>query len=323
MLLLDEKGASEMLQPPLKDELTRILEGHSLDEDLKKEIHQEAQVAIQFHVEHEENYEHIGNSRIAGYPDLPPTIEWPCNSDGEYYTFIAQINLGELPFSPFEGLPHQGILYFFLGLDEPAYDIDHKIFYYNGDSSVLQKTLPPAGRVEVLAEQRGFTAYAISFHPILTLPSEGELGDILVDQYEELYELLYEHSDTVWGQHQSFAGNTRRDAYLRRNGLEGLLFNWHKSESQIHKEVEQAMHRGNTDYAEHLRSEVLPQLQEYQTNREKHDQASENWHVLLSVSSLDEVGMCWWDAGYLEFLIDQRDLKNLDFSKTYVNLATS
>ncbi|KAF6602400.1 DUF1963 domain-containing protein, partial [Paenibacillus sp. EKM208P] len=47
------------------------------------------------------------------------------------------------------------------------------------------------------------------------------------------------------------------------------------------------------------------------------------WHVLLSVSSLDEVGMCWWDAGYLEFLIDQRDLKNLDFSKTYVNLATS
>ncbi|MFT9370454.1 YwqG family protein [Paenibacillus polymyxa] len=312
-----------MLQSPLKEELTRILEEHSLDDELKEEIYQAAEATIQFQLEHEENYENVGNSRIAGYPDLPPTIEWPCNSDGEYYTFIAQINLSELPFSPFEGLPHQGILYFFLGLDEPAYDIEHKIFYYNGDSSALQKTLPPAGRVEVSVEQRDFTAYAISFHPILTLPSEGELGDILLDQYEELYELLYEHSDTVWGQHQSFAGNTRRDAYLCRNGLKGLLFNWHKSESQIHKEAEQAMHRGSTEYAEHLRSEVLPQLQEYQANRQKHDQASENWRVLLSVSSLNEVGMCWWDAGYLEFFIDQRDLKNLDFSRTYVNLATS
>lgn len=312
-----------MLKSPLKEELTRILEEHSLDDELKEELYQEAEATIQFHLEHEENYEHVGNSRIAGYPDLPPSIEWPCNSDGEYYTFIAQINLSELPFSPFEGLPHQGILYFFLGLDEPAYDIEHKIFYYNGDSSALRKTLPPAGRIEVSAEQRDFTAYAISFHPILTLPSEGELGDILVDQYEELYELLYEHSDTVWGQHQSFAGNTRRDAYLCRNGLEGLLFNWHKSESQIHQEAEQAMHRGGTEYAEQLRSKVLPQLQEYQANRKKHDQASENWHVLLSVSSLNEVGMCWWDAGYLEFFIDQRDLKNLDFTRTYVNLATS
>ncbi|MGG4500699.1 YwqG family protein [Paenibacillus polymyxa] len=312
-----------MLQPPLKEELTRILEEHSLGEELKKEINQEAQAAIQFHLDHKENYERVGNSRIAGYPDFPPSIEWPCNSNGEYYTFIAQINLSELPFSPFEVLPHQGILYFFLGLDEPAYDIDHKVFYYNGDSSALKKTLPPNGKVEVCAENRDFTSYAISFQPILTLPSEGELGDILLDQYEELYELLYEHSDTVWGQHQSFAGNTRRDAYLRRNGLEGLLFNWHKSESQIHQEAEQAMHRGSTEYAEQLRSEVLPQLQEYQANREKHDQASENWHVLLSVSSLNEVGMCWWDAGYLEFFIDQRDLKNLDFTRTYVNLATS
>ncbi|MEK5404575.1 YwqG family protein [Paenibacillus sp. FSL W8-0439] len=312
-----------MLKSPLKEELTRILEEHSLDEELKKEINQEAQAAIQFHLDHKENYERVGNSRIAGYPDLPPSIEWPCNSDGEYYTFIAQINLSELPFSPFEGLPHQGILYFFLGLDEPAYDIDDKVFYYNGDSSALKKTLPPNGKVEVCAENRDFTSYAISFHPILTLPSEGELGDILVDQYEELYELLYEHSDTVWGQHQSFAGNTRRDAYLCRNGLEGLLFNWHKSESQIHQEAEQAIHRGGTEYAEQLRSKVLPQLQEYQANRKKHDQASENWHVLLSVSSLNKVGMCWWDAGYLEFFIDQRDLKNLDFTRTYVNLATS
>ncbi|ALP36561.1 hypothetical protein ASL14_10690 [Paenibacillus sp. IHB B 3084] len=84
-----------------------MLEEHLLDQDFKDAILQDAQDAIQFHVEHEENYEHVGNSRIAGYPDLPPTIEWPCNSDGEYYTFIAQINVSELPFSPYEGFPNQ------------------------------------------------------------------------------------------------------------------------------------------------------------------------------------------------------------------------
>lgn len=145
MLLLDEKGASEMLQPPLKDELTRILEGYSLDEDLKEEIHQEAQSAIQFHVEHEENYEHIGNSRIAGYPDLPPTIEWPCNLDGEYYTFIAQINLSELPFSPFEGLPHQGILYFFLGWMSPPMILTIKSFTITVTAALCRKHYRPLG----------------------------------------------------------------------------------------------------------------------------------------------------------------------------------
>lgn len=54
----------------------------------------------------------------------------------------------------------------------------------------------------------------------------------------------------------------------------------------------------------------------------------ENWRKqaivdVLTKSSLDEVNMCWWDAGYLEFLIDIEDLKEGRFDNTYLNLATS
>jgi hypothetical protein len=44
---------------------------------------------------------------------------------------------------------------------------------------------------------------------------------------------------------------------------------------------------------------VLPPLQEYETNKDKRGNDSQSWHAMLSVSSLDEVGMCWWDAGDL------------------------
>lgn len=71
----------------------------------------------------------VGCSKVGGYPDLPPDIEWPCSgpikegeprryTDNQYEVgplrFIAQINLSELPFVP-EGLPFtaHGMLLFF------------------------------------------------------------------------------------------------------------------------------------------------------------------------------------------------------------------
>lgn len=92
---------------------------------------------------------------------------------------------------------------------------------------------------------------------------------------------------------------------------------------QIRQKAHEAEGRGNLDYAQRLLTQAIPQLDEYNGNKEKHKIGAANWHVLLKISSIDEVGMCWWDAGYLEFLIDKSDLERLDFSRTYVNLATS
>ena len=48
-----------------------------------------------------------------------------------------------------------------------------------------------------------------------------------------------------------------------------------------------------------------------------------HWQLLLEVGSHDRCGMCWWDAGRLQFLIDSRHLAAGDFSRTYACVQTS
>jgi uncharacterized protein YwqG len=108
-----------------------MLEEHHVKEK-KEYMLEHAEPFVKIIVEDEEDYFTTGNSRIAGYPDLPPGFEWPCEDD-EHYSFTAQFNLRELPADTLDLFPKHGMLYFFLGLDEPASDVDHRIFYYDGD----------------------------------------------------------------------------------------------------------------------------------------------------------------------------------------------
>lgn len=310
-----------MLPQQLQEDLMKFIRTEQLDERTAKLLVDQAETTLHITLAGEEDYSSVGNSRIAGCPDLPPSLDWPLDPDGEYWTFIAQINLAELPVSPYAGLPKRGMLYVFLGLDEPAYDIDHKVLFYDGDMGVLKKTEPPEGLAEIGEEHRGFISHKIAFEPVWTLPQQAK--DILMDEYPEAYDELDGYSDTLWGQHHDWAGDTPLDAYLCRNGLNDLLFNCHKTEDRIRQEAREAEERGSRDYAQRLVTQVLPQLNEYIENKEKHQAGAANWHVLLTISSIDEAGMCWWDAGYLEFLIDKSDLERRDFSRTYVNLATS
>lgn len=216
-----------MLPHRLKEDLVRFIQTQGVNEETAELLNDQAEALLSIRLEGEEDYSRTGNSRIAGCPDLPPSIDWPLDPDGEYWTFIAQINLGELLISPFAGLPQRGILYFFLGLDEPAYDIDHRIYYYDGDLSVLKKTPPPEGLEEICEENRGFISHKISFESAWTLPEMAK--DTLMDEYPEAYEALENHSDTLWGQHEDWAGKTPLDAYLCRNGLKDILFRRHKT----------------------------------------------------------------------------------------------
>lgn len=244
----------------------------------------DSETSMKLHLEQEEDYSRLGNSRIAGYPDLPPSIAWPCTEDDEHYTFLAQINLGEMPFSPVEGMPNEGMLYFFLGLDEPAYDIEHQVYYYNGDMSLLKKTLPPEGKVEVVEERRGFVPYRVQLLPQLNVISDSEAYETLLDEYSDslAYATLCDGSDAIWGQHQSFAGDTPMDAYLCRNGMKDLLFNTYKTVERVREEAKQAMERGSETYSEHLISDVLPQLEQFLARKEEHEQASKKTGMCFS-----------------------------------------
>lgn len=204
-----------------------------------------------------------------------------------------------------------------------ASDVEHKIFYFDGDLSKLKKTPPPEGKEECSAEYRGFTGCRITFQSGICVSASSEAEEVLMDEHEDVLELFQEHQDVLWGQPETFSGDPRQDAYFMRNGLDGLLYNFYKSEEDIKKEAQEARDRGSHEYAQTLEEKVLPQLTTYLKDKESHEARMRDWHLLLKISSIDDAGMCWWDAGYLEFLIDINDLKALNFSNTYADIVTS
>lgn len=254
-----------MLSNNLKLKLEDVIEKNNLN-DIQSLMLKDSEPCFSICIEEKEDYKITGNSRIAGYPDLPPSIKWPVEDDN-YYTFIAQINLSELPENNITFLPNKGIIYFFLGFDDMASDVDHEVLYYNGNLSMLKKTTPPEGKEEIDFENRDFTSYKISFEEDISISSDSETADLLFENNEDIYDMFCAGRDMLWGHPETIYG-------------------------------------GNP-------------CEEIDENGDK------RWHLLLKLTSIDEVGMCWWDAGYLEFLIDIKCLSKLDFSKTHACIETS
>ncbi len=88
-------------------------------------------------------------SRFGGKPDLPIEYSWPIWK-GRPLSFIAQINLTELPEIPDRNfLPRSGLLYFFYDAEREAigYELDERgsyaVLYANPDASqVINRALP-------------------------------------------------------------------------------------------------------------------------------------------------------------------------------------
>ncbi|MBU3107967.1 DUF1963 domain-containing protein [Clostridium gasigenes] len=255
----------EMLSNNLKLKLENIIEKNNL-KDIQALMLKDAEPCFSICIQEEEDYKKIGNSRIGGYPDLPPNIQWPVEEDN-YYTFIAQINLSELPGNDIKFLPNKGIMYFFLGFDDMASDIDHKVLYYNGDLSMLKKTMPPEGKEEVNFEERDFISHKVSLSEDISISSDSETADWLFENNEDIHYMFCAGKDMLWGHPETIYGGDP--------------------------------------------------CEELDENGEK------RWHLLLKLTSIDEVKMCWWDAGYLEFLIDTKYLSKLDFSETHACIETS
>jgi hypothetical protein len=78
-------------------------------------------------------------SRFGGLPDIPADFEWPLGTD-DYFEFIAQIDLSELPdFDERSLLPSAGLLSFFLDVtaDQTSHDVLPIICRYFPDAHCL------------------------------------------------------------------------------------------------------------------------------------------------------------------------------------------
>ncbi len=235
----------------------------------------------------------VGESRIGGVPDLPAGMVWPHNTDGAL-SFIAQINLGDVP--RFEGnpLPSSGMLYFFIGLDEPASDVDHLVLLHTGDGTLEPAVKPGAD------EFAGENHHDLEPHR-LSLELFADVPRWATGDYDALTEHMNEDEQNDFG-----------DLGSRNTGEVGQLLG-HVS-SIGHDTREDAF----------VVREVNPAwLYDYRERAKLDMTRAAHWTNLLRVDSTREVGLSIWDAGFFNVLVKDSDLGRLDFTKLYVAIETS
>lgn len=88
-----------------------------------------------------------GRSFFGGLPQLPPQLTWPVrvvNSHYVHFTFVAQIDLSELPAVADSPLPKAGTLYFFANLNREWMEPDDAcvLFHPSSSSDCEERALP-------------------------------------------------------------------------------------------------------------------------------------------------------------------------------------
>ncbi|MEF2278061.1 DUF1963 domain-containing protein [Deinococcus sp. YIM 134068] len=241
-----------------------------------------------------------GTSRIGGLPDLPPSLEWPLSAGGEALVFLLQLDLRDVPHFAGNPLPQRGMLFLFLGLDEPASDVEHRLLLYTGAETVAPRPRPDA--LTINENYDGLPSHRIEMLLVPDLPRwysttyealTGELSQEGQDRYEDLTRALH----AGHGQGRTVVG-------------------------QLFGHVTGIGHDAAEDA--HIVRDVNPAWLYDSTKRATVDMTrAKTWRNLLRVNSVDELDLLFWDAGYLNVLIREADLEALNLTETYAAVETS
>ena len=250
----------------------------------------------------------IGESRFGGAPDLPIGAHWPRNKNGEILTFLAQIDLSEIPKFADNPLPKSGWLMVFIGLDEPATDVENLLFLIDGEAQLAPATAPDG--VEWANDERYIEMPAQKLRLNLR-------ADIPRWATSDLAELA-----------QSIAPD-ETDGYEMEEPLEEISTSLSRYEGAqyIGQLLGHASGIGQDPRADAfvVREIGAPFLYDYPYRQTLDMARARNWHNLLRFDSFrqDDLDFCIWDAGYLNFLIHRDDLAKLDLSRVYAAVESS
>ena len=245
----------------------------------------------------------LGQSRLAGRPDLPVGCAWP-QDKGVDLIFVAQINLAELPPGPArDQLPARGHLYFFGGRYTLESDLPEiSVMYHPGDDLVAAEQIysPPPVKMGfwkwlVTPSPKGFRLCEITFRAIPSLPQLDQVEGAALDKelgkgekvFEAYYELLSEFTP------DEYCTKLLGHADQIQNSDLGL-------ESQV--AFEKIEHPGNIYTSRTLDSQR---------------KAAADWTLLFQLGSDDNANMMWGDAGCLYFMIRRQDLAAARFDAVY------
>lgn len=235
-----------------------------------------------------------GESRLGGWPDLPPGIQWPIWQD-KPLGFICQIDLGAVQTLDINHLlPKSGFLYFFYDAEQSVWGFDPKdrgawrVYYHDGGVESLKRHNPPKG----LTSNGIYTPCELSFSKRTDLPDSGsyDAEQLRLDKKEGAqYDLLVEALNEDVGVYNHLLGhsqNVQNDMQLEAQ----LVFN--------------GLYCGDSSgYEDERRKELEP--------------GAADWQLLLQIDSDDNAGMMWGDVGRIYYWIREQDLQKKNFENVW------
>ena len=245
-----------------------------------------ARASVAFATTEKDDYSGKGNSRFGGLPDLPAGISYPSFQDYEGNEKGMQF-IAQINCADIaqlqDYLPRTGILYFFL---EDLEDTAPQVIYYNGDLSTLQSASQLDITEDYIYDQGGiYTPYKAKADKYPGIPYFYNARDYYQASWPEL-EALEEMDDAIEALEQALQPDIKPV-----HSINSYVFKQHDTPE---KEAVHAL-KGKP----------------------------EDWMVLLRVSSDNQPGFCFWDAGEIYFMIHKSDLAKGDFSKVYCGLESS
>lgn len=242
-----------------------------------------------------------GGSRAGGVPDLPVDAPWPLDASDQAMQFGYQVDLAQVPAAARGPLPAAGLLSLFVGLDEPASDVEHRVQLFPPGLPLAPRT-PPAD-AEPATDMMDGTRPGT-----LRLVSRPDLPRWATTDADAMEEGLTE--DELAGYAQL------KDALLPSGWGEGRCVGrllGHSAGIGVDPREDAVMMRD-------LDRDTRRRPDAYRLITPERVAA---WHHLLSLETCNALELNIWDAGYLEVLITADALAAVDLTDTYAGVQSS
>ncbi len=235
-------------------------------------------------------------TRIGGLPDLPEPGLWP-KYQGRSLSFVAQINLAELPHDSVENnLPRTGMLYFFYDDEQSAWGFDPKdkgawrvLYAESLPQELPESAFPDDLPVHARYRERILKAIADTSIPEpfgdQTESGLSEKQQDLVLDFCGRYAELGQPKHQLLGHAMPIQGDMRLECQLASHGL----------------------YCGDPSGFNDPRAREL-------------EAGAQDWRLLLQVDSDDDARMRWGDVGRLYFWIRAEDLRERRFDAVWMIL---
>ncbi|QDU80967.1 hypothetical protein Pla110_27040 [Polystyrenella longa] len=267
--------------------IDRLIDFHYL-QDCRSVIHQIARPAVLLRtmISNDATIP-IGTTKIGGLPDLPSNKPWPTFKDGKPHSFLAQINLTDIPSEEkvVEGLPTEGLMSLFSVWGRMAGNRNESkvpdqgwmeqlgwtVIYHSAPNESLKRVCSPEG-------VQPFPAALVEPIQILSLPNSHLEQNIIAVGWNESE---CEKYDELQSDYRSIQ-----------------MAHWFKDMSSCKS------HHLLGGYA--LFEQRYPE-----------ELSNRNALMLLQLGSDDNAEMCWGDGGEIIFYADADALRNGRFEQIW------